>query len=104
VNVRSFLLPSLVGIALAVALPALAQRPANAPKDATAQCVDGTYSAVSTQSAACAEHGGVKTWWGAETASMAKGSTTPRCEDSRYLVGQSLDWRLRGILLPRVCR
>ena len=50
---------------LAFGVPALAQKPANAPANATAQCTDGTFSTAKTQQGACSKHGGVKTWWGA---------------------------------------
>ena len=34
------------------------------PKNATAQCVDGTYSMAKSQQGACSSHGGIKTWYG----------------------------------------
>lgn len=61
---------------LAFAIPAFAQKPANAPANATAQCTDGTYSTAKSQKGACARHGGVKTWWGGgdEKTTSAKGT------------------------------
>src|SRR2546425_13371760 len=58
---------SLVAGALAFAVPTFAQKPADAPKNATAQCQDGTFSTAKTQQGACSRHGGVKMWWGAGT-------------------------------------
>ena len=34
--------------------------PSDAPKDATGQCVDGTYTTAATRTGACSGHGGVK--------------------------------------------
>jgi hypothetical protein len=42
------------------------------PKDATALCVDGTYSKAQSQQGACSSHGGVKTWYGAPTKAETK--------------------------------
>ena len=33
------------------------------PKNATAQCKDGTYSTAKTRQGACSKHGGVATWY-----------------------------------------
>src|ERR1700756_472591 len=41
---------------LAFAVPAFAQTPANAPKNATAQCTDGTFSTAKTEEGACSKH------------------------------------------------
>src|SRR2546421_10412483 len=60
---RRFVFASFAAAVLAV--PAFAQKPANAPKNATAQCADGTFSTAKTQQGACSRHGGVKLWWGA---------------------------------------
>lgn len=65
---------------LAVAVPTFAQKPANAPANATAQCADGTYSTAKTQTGACSRHGGVKVWWGAadtKSSTSAKSPKTP---------------------------
>ena len=34
-----------------------------APKGATGQCRDGTYTSAKTKSGACSKHGGVKAWY-----------------------------------------
>jgi hypothetical protein len=62
---------SILAAVLAFGVPALAQKPASAPKDATAQCKDNTYSKAKTEQGACSSHGGVKTWWGSEAAAPA---------------------------------
>ena len=59
---------SILAAVLAFGVPALAQKPASAPKDSTAQCKDDTFSKAKTEQGACSSHGGVKTWWGAEAA------------------------------------
>ena len=56
---------------LALAAPAFAQKPANAPKNATAQCNDGSFSTAKTERGACSKHGGVKTWYGGSAKSSA---------------------------------
>ena len=58
---------SVVAAVLAFAVPTFAQKPSDAPKNATAQCTDGTFSTAKTQQGACSQHGGVKLWWGAGT-------------------------------------
>jgi hypothetical protein len=63
---------SLVAAILAISICTFAQKPANAPKSATAQCKDGTFSSAKTQQGACSKHGGVKTWWGADTGASSK--------------------------------
>ncbi len=77
---RRFLTASFVASVLAVAVPAFAQKPADAPENATAQCTDNTYSTAKTKQGACSKHGGVKTWWGPSTdsapASTTKSSTS----------------------------
>ena len=66
----------IVAAALAFSVPVLAQKPAGAPANATAQCTDGTFSTAHTEKGACSKHGGVKTWFGAAaTAAPAKGET-----------------------------
>lgn len=59
--------------ALAVSVPVFAQKPANAPANASAQCTDGTFSTAKTEKGACSKHGGVKTWFGAAPSTSAKG-------------------------------
>src|SRR5438477_4232009 len=72
---------SLVAGVLALTVPLLAQKPSNAPANATAQCQDGTYSTAKTERGACSKHGGVKTWWGTTAAppksKSAKKETPP---------------------------
>src|SRR5262249_33431624 len=68
---------------LAIGMPVLAQKPANAPANATAQCTDGTFSTAKTEKGACSKHGGVKTWFGpakdaGKTAGVKGGATTDK--------------------------
>lgn len=68
-----------VRISLIIALLAsstFAQKPANAPKSATAECKDGTFSSAKTQQGACSKHGGVKSWWGADSSASSEKSET----------------------------
>jgi len=63
-----FLSSTLVfGFVLAGSLAAQAA----APKDATGQCTDGSYTTAKTQERGCLKHGGVKTWFGGGNASAA---------------------------------
>ena len=48
----------------------------SAPKDATGQCADGTYTRAKTQTGACSRHGGVKTWFAAETVAKPPAPTS----------------------------
>lgn len=64
--------------ALAFVIPAFAQKPANAPANATAQCTDGTYSTAKTEKAACSKHGGVKTFWGAGDEKTSTSATSTK--------------------------
>ena len=67
------------GFALAASLAAQAA----APKDATGQCTDGSYTTAKTQARGCLKHGGVKTWFGgAGTASAAATDTTAAAKTS----------------------
>jgi len=49
------------------------------PRDATALCVDNTWSSSKKRSGACSSHGGIKTWLG----KPPKG-TMARCKDGTY--------------------
>ena len=49
----------------------LAAQQAQAPKGATGQCTDSTYTTAKTQARACLKHGGVKTWFGASASAAA---------------------------------
>src|SRR5262245_33441140 len=51
--------------------------PADAPKDATGQCTDGTYTTAKTRKGACSGHGGVKTF------------ATAQCHDGTYSFAKS---------------
>ena len=77
-----FVRTSLVAAILAIAVSAIAQKPAKAPKNATCQCSDGTFSSAKTQQGACAKHGGVKTWWGADTSASPAKTETKAAESS----------------------
>ncbi len=74
-----------VGV-LVVFAPALATRAeaktAKKPANATAQCNDGTYSQAKSEQGACSSHGGVKTWYGKESAASAPGQTSPKARSS----------------------
>jgi hypothetical protein len=52
-----------VAATLAFVMPTFAAAQAK-PKNATAQCKDGTYTTAKTQQGACSQHGGVQTWFG----------------------------------------
>jgi len=49
------------------------------PRDATALCVDQTWSASQKRSGTCSSHGGIKTWFG----KPPKGAVA-RCNDGTY--------------------
>jgi Protein of unknown function (DUF3761) len=52
-----------VAASLALSVTDLQAQAAKAqPKNATAQCTDGTWSTAKTKQGACSAHGGVKTW------------------------------------------
>ena len=53
---------TILATVLAFAVPTFAQKPANAPKGATAQCNDDTFSTAKSERGACSKHGGVKSW------------------------------------------
>jgi hypothetical protein len=53
------------------------------PKDATAQCGDGSYSRAKTQQGACSSHGGVKTWYGDPPAPVPATSSTAPSSSSK---------------------
>lgn len=48
--------------------PAFAQKPADAPDNATGLCKDGTYYTGKNRQGACRGHQGVQTWYGMEEA------------------------------------
>jgi uncharacterized protein DUF3761 len=52
-------------LALTLSSVANAQTPAGAPRGATAQCKDGTWSSEQNRDAACSDRDGVRTWYGA---------------------------------------
>ena len=86
-SARRLLSAAVVAGALALAMPAVAaQKPADAPADATGQCGDKSYTTAATKKAACANHGGVKTWWGAtkERSADAPKGATAKCGDGTY--------------------
>src|SRR2546423_11377327 len=94
-RVRVLALPLFVVVAMLFGSPAMAAR----PKNATAQCNDGTYSSAKTERGACSRHGGVQTWFGETTTTsttttrVAKSATavravprnaTARCNDGTF--------------------
>jgi hypothetical protein len=79
---RRFVAAFTVTAAIAVAVPAFAQKPATAPKNATGQCRDGSYSAAKTERGACSRHGGVKAWWGATTSGSTAQPSAGRANDA----------------------
>ena len=79
--IRRMFAASCVATILAFGLPMFVA-PASAqgrPKNATAQCKDGTYSSAKTKQGACSKHGGVQTWFADEKAGTAVAApTTPK--------------------------
>ena len=68
---------------LVLAAPAfLADVRAQAPQGSTAQCKDGTYSTAKTKRGACADHGGIATWF-----AVAKPATKPAPTGKQSTVG-----------------
>ena len=55
------------------------QSASDVPRDATAICVDGSWSSAKHRSGACSSHGGVKQWFG----KPPKGASA-RCKDGTY--------------------
>jgi len=49
------------------------------PRDATALCVDGSWSSAANRRGACSAHGGMKEWFG-----KAPKAATARCKDGTY--------------------
>ena len=61
----------------------LAAQQAAAPKDATGQCTDSSYTTAKTQARACLKHGGVKTWFGGSaSAAPAAEASAPAASPS----------------------
>jgi hypothetical protein len=60
-----------------VAVPRPAPRATAIPKNATAQCNDGTYSSAKTKQGACSQHGGVHIWYADQPAASLPPTTTP---------------------------
>ena len=61
---------------------------ASKPKNATAQCTDGTYSTAKTKRGACSGHGGIQTWYG-DQAPVAPANATALCKDGTYSTAHS---------------
>jgi len=78
---RQLAAASCVAGALALAIPALgaaAQAAKEKPKNATAQCTDGTYSTAKSKQGACSGHGGVQTWYADEKADKTAAKTAEK--------------------------
>jgi hypothetical protein len=67
----------------------LAAQQAAAPKDATGQCTDSTYTTAKTQARACLKHGGVKTWFAAAPAAPAPSASAPTSAPTKSTAGKS---------------
>ncbi len=66
-RVRRFVMAGCVAGALALAIPTVgAAQEKTKPKNATAECKDGTYSTAKSKRGACSGHGGVATWYADE--------------------------------------
>jgi hypothetical protein len=83
---KRLIFSSMIAGALALAAPVVtpvtvvaAQK---APKGATAQCKDGTYSSAKSKQGACSSHGGVGTWLAdeKETKAASKDASRPSAE------------------------
>jgi len=74
-------LMSLLGCGLPFLVTSASVAAQSKPKNATAQCKDGSYSTAKTERGACSNHGGVATWFGApsnaETKTATTGKTSP---------------------------
>ena len=74
---------AVLAFAMAGSLAAQQVSQTSAPKDATGQCTDGSYTTAKTQARGCLKHGGVKTWYqSAAAAPAASATTTPAANDS----------------------
>ena len=65
-NLRTFIVTTGVGLALACADIAYAQAPAGS----TGECKDGSYTTNATKRGACSGHKGVKEWYGSKSAAQ----------------------------------
>ena len=69
-TVRRLAMAWCVAGALAFAIPAVGgAQEKTKPKNATAECKDGTYSTAKSKQGACSGHGGVVTWYADEKSS-----------------------------------
>ncbi len=69
---------SALALGLFVANPTAQAR----PKNATAECADGTFSTAKTRTDACQGHGGVKTWFADQKARTAARSAKSNTKDA----------------------
>lgn len=89
-TLRNLMTAACVAATLGIGLPAVAA--AKPPKNATAQCADGTYSTAKTKQGACSKHGGVQTWFADQATSSsvtpvtkhAPKNATALCKDGTY--------------------
>ncbi|WDD91515.1 hypothetical protein Bsp3421_001442 [Burkholderia sp. FERM BP-3421] len=63
-----------IAAGLCFSMTSFAQVPASAPTGTTGLCKDGTFYSGASKKGACAGHKGVKTWYGAASATAASGA------------------------------
>jgi hypothetical protein len=83
--IRSLGAATVLALTLTGLLTAQQATPASAPKDATGQCTDGSYTTAKTQAKGCLKHGGVKTWFGSAAAAPAPAAgeaTAPKAHEA----------------------
>jgi len=84
-RVRRLAMAWCVAGALAVAYPAVgvSAQSKTKPKNATAECKDGTYSTAKSKRGACSGHGGVATWYADEKSASDTKETKSAKKESK---------------------